>query len=227
MLLHAAPLTLSSGPERVSLLELYTSEGCSSCPPAEAWLAESRTHPERWQQVIPLVYHVHYWDYLGWRDRWSRSEFSERQYRLSERNGSSVVYTPEFFRNGTEWTAWRRDESVRSLNDESTGHLVVSGETTESALALTWIWKPSTSSARPVRFLAAVVGPEQISPIDRGENAGRVLKHDRTVVQLFSAAGPNGTGRIARPSDARSLVVWIEEESTSRVLQAAETQLLP
>jgi hypothetical protein len=71
--------TFQSGPARVGLLELYTSEGCSSCPPAESWLSGLAGNDALWKDVVPVAFHVDYWDYLGWRDVFASSAFSERQ----------------------------------------------------------------------------------------------------------------------------------------------------
>ena len=65
----AASLTLSSQEQRTTLIELYTSEGCSSCPPADRWLSRLKDDPRLWKQIVPLAFHVDYWNYLGWRDR--------------------------------------------------------------------------------------------------------------------------------------------------------------
>ena len=69
----AAPVTFASTARQTSLLELYTSEGCSSCPPAEAWLSGLKDNPGLWRDFVPVAFHVDYWNYLGWRDKWSRA----------------------------------------------------------------------------------------------------------------------------------------------------------
>src|SRR6516164_9572668 len=89
-----------SGPAQVSLLELYTSEGCSSCPPAEAWLGELSRNPNLWRAVVPVSFHVDYWDNLGWKDGFSSREFTLRQRFYAASWGSESVYTPGFVLNG-------------------------------------------------------------------------------------------------------------------------------
>src|ERR1700712_4295101 len=79
----AEPVKLLSGENRVHLLELYSSEGCSSCPPAESWLGELRTAPGLWRDFVPVAFHVNYWDRLGWRDRFASKEYTARQYAYS------------------------------------------------------------------------------------------------------------------------------------------------
>lgn len=104
----AAPFVIESPPERVALLELYTSEGCSSCPPADRWLSELKTNNELWTRVVPVAFHVDYWDYLGWPDRFAAASFSNRQREYALQGAVSTVYTPGLIYNGSEWRDWRR-----------------------------------------------------------------------------------------------------------------------
>ena len=106
----AFPATLSvasearfgSGPQQTALIELYTSEGCSSCPPAEAWLSRLKDNPGLWKQFVPIAFHVDYWDRLGWRDRFSSQRWTERQRRYASLWESESVYTPAVVVNGRE-----------------------------------------------------------------------------------------------------------------------------
>src|SRR6478609_8524746 len=101
--LAAAARHLESGTTQTTLLELYSSEGCSSCPPAEAWMASLRDAPGLWRDFVPVVFHVAYWDRLGWRDRFASEQFTQRQYAYAARWRSDSVYTPEFVANGEQW----------------------------------------------------------------------------------------------------------------------------
>jgi len=92
-----------SGPNKVAVIELYTSEGCSSCPPAEAWLNSLQSHPGLWKEFIPLAFHVDYWNYLGHHDTLASREFSQRQRAYAQEWKQNNVYTPEFILNGHEW----------------------------------------------------------------------------------------------------------------------------
>src|SRR5271170_8405110 len=78
---NAEPQAISfkSSERQTALLELYTSEGCSSCPPAEAWLTRLKGAPGLWNDFVPLAFHVEYWDNQSWRDKWSSRQFSDRQ----------------------------------------------------------------------------------------------------------------------------------------------------
>src|SRR5262249_2287392 len=101
--LAAEEAVLHSGPTRVALVELFTSEGCSSSPPAEAWLGELRASPGLWKEFVPVALHVNYWDHLGWRDALASKTFTEREHAYAEAWRASSVYTPCFVRNGEEW----------------------------------------------------------------------------------------------------------------------------
>src|SRR5947207_14709116 len=78
---QAADRAFESGPQRVHLIELFTSQGCSSCPPAEAWLSKLKTEPRLWKDFVPLAFHVDYWDRLGWRDPFASKEWTARRYQ--------------------------------------------------------------------------------------------------------------------------------------------------
>src|SRR5258708_5201471 len=97
---QAEPLTFQSALEQTALLELYTSEGCSSCPPAETWLSRMKESPGLWKDFVPVAFHVDYWDYLGWRDLWATRGFSDRQRAYAGHWQSKSIYTPCFVLNG-------------------------------------------------------------------------------------------------------------------------------
>ena len=98
----AAEARFGSGPQQTALIELYTSEGCSSCPPAEAWMSRLKDSPGLWKQFVPIAFHVDYWDRLGWRDRFSSQRWTERQRRYASLWQSESVYTPAVVVNGRE-----------------------------------------------------------------------------------------------------------------------------
>ena len=100
------PKTFESGDTQSSLIELFTSEGCSSCPPAEKWLSALKSSSDLWKKAVPVAFHVDYWDHLGWRDRFAKPEFTSRQHRYAAAWGGDSVYTPSFVVNGKEWRDW-------------------------------------------------------------------------------------------------------------------------
>ena len=98
----AAPITFQSSVQKVNLLELYTSEGCSSCPPADRWISQLKTDPRLWHEVVPVAFHVDYWDQLGWLDIYAKHDYSLRQYVHRQQGHVSSVYTPGVMVNGQE-----------------------------------------------------------------------------------------------------------------------------
>src|ERR1700676_1589940 len=96
-------ISFESKPARTHLLELFTSEGCSSCPPAEAWLGKLKSDDRLWKDFVPIAFHVDYWDGLGWKDRFAQPEWTRRQNSYAVRWGGSSVYTPGFVLDGREW----------------------------------------------------------------------------------------------------------------------------
>src|SRR5258708_33001025 len=107
-----------SGPKTAALVELYTSEGCSSCPPADQQLSRLRQVLDSAAEAVPLALHVGYWDYIGWKDPYAQTAFAERQGWLVRVNQHRTVYTPQFFVNGSELRSGRdalRDK-VRQQN---------------------------------------------------------------------------------------------------------------
>src|SRR5689334_18662425 len=105
---HAAAPACSAytGPHTTALVELYTSEGCDSCPPADHWLSSLFSQGFRPDQVVPLALHVDYWDYIGWKDPFGRAEFSVRQRKLAAMRRPVVVYTPQVVLQGQDFRRW-------------------------------------------------------------------------------------------------------------------------
>ena len=93
---NAGDVRLNSGSRQVTLLELYTSQGCSSCPPGERWLNEYINRDELWSSVVPVAFHVDYWDYIGWKDTFAAEEHGERQRDYARAGKTRTVYTPGF-----------------------------------------------------------------------------------------------------------------------------------
>jgi len=180
-------VSFASGPQQVNLVELYTSEGCSSCPPADRWLSAVGESEQLWKQVVPVAFHVSYWDRLGWPDRFAQREFDTRQRRLAAR-ADSGVYTPGLFKDGAEYRSWRRTppNAVADQNLQATP-----GELTISRVAGNeWevTYKPASPTGTPSQVFAAVLGNKLSNAVARGENAGRRLDHDFVVLQLERAA---------------------------------------
>lgn len=222
----AEPVTgiqFSSGVERVPLIELYTSEGCSSCPPADRWLSELHHDPDLWTAFTPVGFHVDYWDYLGWRDRFAKAEYSQRQRQIAA--GASVVYTPGMFRDGREWRAWRRNADSRISNPPDVGRLnaLVDGE------KIMVSFMPVAAVAGPLIAQVAVLGMNLSTEVRAGENRGKTLRHDFVVLALTRATLRPGdqslqaTLRLPDTSNVagdRALAVWVSAPGEPAPLQS-------
>lgn len=216
----AGPVAFSSGPARTDLLELYTSEGCSSCPPAEAWLADRLTDRGLWSDFVPLAFHVNYWDRLGWKDRFAVGAHADRQRAYAAAWGARTIYTPGFVRAGREW---RPGETAPAPASGGTLAVVVDGD------RVTVRYQPL--GAGRYRVTVALLGGGLQSDVRRGENAGRRLRHEFVVLglnqgELEASAGEEASMlTLALPSTGespprRSLAVWVTRAGGIVPLQA-------
>lgn len=186
----AAECSAKSGASTVPLLELYTSEGCSSCPPADKWLSNLRTDSN---QLIPLAFHVDYWDYIGWKDKFSTAEYTARQRKIAAFNRAGFVYTPQFVMNGRDFKGADRSnlsgivESSKKLASRANLSLnaitQANGEITLKVDAEAV--KPSDIKHSDV--FVAIYENKLVSKVNAGENSGRELKHDYVVREFFGA----------------------------------------
>ena len=227
---------------RVALVELYSSEGCNSCPPADNWLSQWKDSGAA-QSIVPLALHVDYWNSLGWTDRFSQHRFTERQQTLTDLAGGHTIYTPEIFVSGRELRSWSQRDSFQSrigkvvaepaqanvaleLKPEATGVFNVAAQFTSKA----------ADTASPLNAYIAVYENALSSHVGAGENSGATLHHERVVRQWI---GPvplvAGSAQIRRdiriadsdtsvnaPADRFGVVAFVENDATGDVLQVAE-----
>jgi len=216
-----AETVFESKPARIHLLELYTSEGCSSCPPAEAWLGNLKKEPQLWRDFVPIAFHVDYWDHLGWRDPFASKIWTARQYDYSARWKSGSVYTPGFVLDGREW----RNESVPSPSAEAAGVLTIrllNGE------RVTATFQPASGVGRNYEIHLARLGFELSTDVKAGENSGRKLRHDFVVLSLTNEVMQGGTKELRFPATASggtantrgALAAWVTEAGQMEPIQA-------
>lgn len=204
------------------IIELYTSQGCSSCPPAEAWISGFANETGLWRSLFPLAFHVSYWDYLGWKDPFADPAHGKRQYAHWNRKHSKGVYTPQIFIGGREW---RGDEVPKAQAGQ--------------------LWLKLEGQSLQARFEGqadslhlAVVGMGLASAIGRGENRGKRLTQDFVVLQHWQFKGTTTDTGIhfteefeltSRPewqqASRLALVAWVEYKSLP--LQAVGDWMLP
>ena len=216
--LIAEPLHFESGTDKNTLVELFTSEGCSSCPPAEKYLNSLKNKDELWKKWIPVAFHVDYWDYIGWKDEYATKEFGYRQSRYASLRRASTVYTPAFMVNGE---SWRRGIFSSSVPDEeaSAGNLIVALDGKNVTASY------QSGNKKRLKLNVAVLGMGLISHIERGENEGRTAKHEFVVVGLNSTVSENLKWDVRLPklhySKAKeyALAVWVSDVDDPTPLQ--------
>lgn len=179
----AAETRFESGSQQTSLVELYTSEGCSSCPPAEAWFSRLKGEAGLWKQFVPLAFHVDYWDRLGWRDRFSSKQWTERQSRYAALWRSESVYTPAVVVNGREQRGW----SSASLSQPNEKRAGVLSATSSDGKTFAVEFRPEHGSGTDWEAHLALLGSGISTKIRAGENSGRNLAHDFVVLDLQTA----------------------------------------
>jgi len=216
--------TFQSGSAATAVIELYTSEGCSSCPPAERWLSELKTDKALWTRFVPVAFHVNYWDYLGWPDDYAQAAFTQRQRIYADAWKAWNVYTPEFVYQGKEW-----QPGSSSPKATSPGILAIhrnpdgSGEIS---------YKPDdTKSSKTYEASVVILGGDVLVKVRAGENAGRTLAHDFVAlhvvtIRLAPAADGTLTGSFSTPppnlpkAGKHALAAWISVPGDQTPLQA-------
>jgi hypothetical protein len=179
----AEPIVVQSGEKQTAVVELYTSEGCSSCPPADRWLSELVEVPRQELDVLALSFHVDYWNYLGWKDRFSSADYTSRQRMLGANNLQRTIYTPEFFVNGDETRGTGKIiDKIEQANRKPAPLellLTVSQQGDELLLELQTPTRPDALGGVHHRYL--VYEDNLSTQVERGENRGRLLSHQRVV----------------------------------------------
>jgi len=205
---QSAQCSAKSAEHTTALVELYTSEGCDSCPPADRWLSGLGARGYVPGRVVPLSLHVDYWDYIGWKDPYAKELFSSRQKKLTQLQRSAFVYTPQVLLQGRDFRSWRSaafDEALARINSQKAKARL--------ELAIERLRKDSVE----VRIAAELLdGGEQkdaalyiaayenklASQVTAGENRGRTLAHDFVVLEWL---GPLDFSRGLRLEESREL----------------------
>ena len=223
--LNAESLELQSSAARVSLLELYTSEGCSSCPPADRWLSNLKDDPRLWQEVVPVAFHVDYWDYIGWPDRFASPDYSLRQKSHARSGRVASVYTPGFVLAGEEWRSWFFRPVLKVASDEHVGPLTL--ELDDDRVRARF--QPASLPHRDLELHVVVLGFDLETDIKAGENQGKTLKHDFVVLgHTRVAMRPHQDGFITKAalpqarfeSESKAVAAWISATGDPYPIQA-------
>jgi hypothetical protein len=228
---HApAQSTFTSPPTQVHLIELYTSQGCSSCPPAEAWVSNLKKDPALWKQLVPVVFHVNYWDHLGWPDTFASPLFTRRQRDYSNSWNKQSVYTPGFVFNGEEWRGWFQNKKIPQPPLAKPG--ILSATLQQNTLQVLFTPDSSqTQNSQPLLIEVALLTTDQRRSIQRGENAGRELEHNFVVLHLAQLPAEQGRASFNLPASilaqSSSLALWVRHSHSHLILQATGGWLRP
>ncbi len=224
-----------SGPRTAALVELYTSEGCSSCPPADQALKTLSGDAGVAAEVVPLALHVTYWDGIGWKDQFAQKLFDGRQASLLAKGKNKVSYTPQFFANGREVRHWHDafKNVVWEINSTpAMAQIILKQQFTERDTFLLDVTASSGKPATKAALFLAVTESRLVSRVLRGENSGVTLMHDDTARLLI---GPvtllNGKAQlhqeIAIPAgwnrQQLHAVAFVQDLEDGTVLQAIST----
>lgn len=236
------PVTAKSGPGFSSIIELYTSEGCDSCPPADKWFSTLNYQQDG---VVPLTFHVDYWDYIGWKDRFARPAYSQRQRETVIRQGSRTTYTPQVMLDGRDLRGWSnqpeflsrlRDVSARTARANVSMDARIAGNTVETELQASIALAQDRADAA---LFIAITENNLSSRVTAGENRGVLLRHDHVVRDLIgpvatdfheSAGGKATVKRIFKlapdwKQDDLSIIAFVQNLRTGAVLQSLSLPL--
>jgi hypothetical protein len=238
---HVSPKAAASN--GVAVVELFTSEGCSSCPPADELLgklvANSRAKdaPESARRVYALAFHVDYWDRLGWRDRFSNAAFSERQRQYASAAKSDRIYTPQMIVNGTTEFVGSDAGAAKRAIAEAQSHaadvevkLSRTVSNPDNAYAVAYDIDDVSRLPEGAVLNVALVERGLETAVKNGENGGRTLKHDN-VARWFTTVAPKKHDVVHIPlsDDLRrenaSIVAYVQQKGPGRVLGATALDL--
>jgi len=216
-----------SGPSITPVVELYTSEGCSSCPPADAWLSSLKTDPG----IVALAFHVDYWDRLGWKDRFASATYTQRQVQSQRSSGARFSYTPQVIVDGSDRPNWSRAHPPSSAKDGRAASVDLSLSRDGNRFSASVL----AAAGTPARLAAywAVTEQGHVSMVKAGENDGATLKHDYVVREYKTVdawrATPNAPALLAFESTlaadtahARSVNLVIVDADSGRPVQAVK-----
>jgi len=233
----AAPAcSARSGERTAALVELYTSEGCDSCPPADRWLSSLFASGYTSAQVVPLALHVDYWDYIGWKDPYAKRQFSARQHKMARLGRATLIYTPQVLLQGRDFRGWGTDAFARSVSE-------INARPARAALSLAiraigpggadveLAAELADPALRGEAFVYAAAYENKLaSDVRAGENRGKRLEHDFVVREWL---GPTPFGPEGRVSVRRTLpllpeanpahsgvAAFVQDRRTGEVLQA-------
>jgi len=204
------------------VVELFTSQGCSSCPPAETVLSELRKQPN----VIPIAYHVDYWNYLGWRDPFSNKSWTQRQMQYVHSLKLSSAYTPQMVIDGSREVIGSNGFAVRAAIEEESkrGSVAMVKVRVDHGVAVIDVNAPRDG------LELVVVDTEDglVTKIERGENRGQTQTNDaiaQSIVRFPNMAAGAKTLRVPAEQQRGTVVAMLQDPSTLHILAAASAPI--
>jgi hypothetical protein len=216
-----------SGPQITPVVELFTSEGCSSCPPADQWLSRLKQQAASRAAVVQ-AFHVSYWDYIGWVDRFAAPAHTQRQKQIAASQRLSSIYTPQVVLNGQDWPRWQGLQANAALGPSTNAQLSIELRSEGNNRFVAKV-KPNSPSANWNAYWT-VTEHGHSSKVRAGENAGELLNHDFVVRQYQSLATQQGEQQLllqtgpALPAHPRQINLVVTEPSSGKTLQALSLQ---
>jgi hypothetical protein len=232
----AAGCSAKSGAQTLAVVELYTSEGCNSCPPADRWLTGLKGTGAYPGRVLPLALHVDYWDYIGWKDPFAQAQFSARQREMAAISRTRTVYTPQVLVGGRDFRPGNGfDAAIEKINRAPPrANLEVkmsSGSARELKLDASAKLRNGAEKKDAVAYLA-VFENGLASPVAAGENKGKLLKHDFVVREWVGpfAFATDGTLAVTRTVAVKAgwkmqdlgVAVFVQNRGSGEILQALQ-----
>ncbi len=205
----------------VVVVELYTSQGCSSCPPADAFF-NTLTKDKR---VVPLALHVDYWDYIGWVDKFANPQFTERQKAYAAAAGSRTIYTPQFIVGGMDRVEGNRPEEVAEAITEALAQAgAVDLQVARQGERVSISAQSTVAFAQPLRVQLVYYKPQETVDILHGENAGSTVRYTNIVTEWQDLGAWTGAAPLqmqAKSAQKSPLVVVLQSPGPSRIMAAA------
>ncbi len=210
--------------EPVVVVELYTSQGCSSCPPADEFLGMLASDP----RILPLALHVDYWDYIGWADKFAQGKFTDRQKAYAHAIGSRTIYTPQLIIGGADRIeGYAPEETAERLRDHLGAATPVRLTVTREGDKLVIRAEADPPLTEPVRVQLVRYKPEETVTIERGENAGKTSTYRNIVTSWERLEDWGGTAprevTAPYPGDEPGAVI-VQTTGPAAILAAARVE---
>lgn len=218
---YSLDFELKSSEKQTQIIELYTSEGCSSCPPADRWLSSLKSDGGLWKDFIPMALHVDYWDYIGWKDPFADARNSKRQRQHYKKGNIPSVYTPGVLKAGKEWRAWRFNTEILPSKNK-VGVLIAKLKNNKLQVSF------NNQTTTPFfKLTIALLAMDVSSQVKAGENADKRLTHEFVVIKQQQFHSNKSQWNVELANDffqsqfsQTAIVIWVEDLLNPAPIQA-------